>query len=63
MIVALSERPPRGGRESKGTEFGLPADCDVIVCGIALPDDVLKKLYFGNALKVIPGLSRAGFPQ
>ena len=31
--------------------------------GIALPDEVLKKLYFGNALKIIPGLSRAGFPQ
>ncbi len=31
--------------------------------GIALPDDVLKKLYFGNALKIIPGLSRAGFPE
>jgi predicted TIM-barrel fold metal-dependent hydrolase len=31
--------------------------------GIALPDAVLKKLYFENALKIIPGLSRAGFPQ
>jgi predicted TIM-barrel fold metal-dependent hydrolase len=31
--------------------------------GLALPDDVLKKLYFQNALKIIPGLSRAGFPQ
>jgi uncharacterized protein len=31
--------------------------------GIALPDDVLKKLYFENALKIIPGLSRTGFPQ
>ena len=31
--------------------------------GIALPDDVLKKLYFGNALKIIPGLSRTGFPR
>jgi len=31
--------------------------------GIALPDDVLKKLYFENALKIIPGLSRSGFPQ
>jgi uncharacterized protein len=31
--------------------------------GIALPDEVLKKLYFGNALKIIPGLSRAGFPR
>ena len=31
--------------------------------GIALPDDVLEKLYFRNALKIIPGLSGAGFPQ
>ena len=31
--------------------------------GIALPDDVLKKLYFENALTIIPGLSRTGFPQ
>ena len=26
-----------------------------------LPDAVLKKLYFANALKVTPGLSRTGF--
>jgi hypothetical protein len=31
--------------------------------GMALPDDVLKKLYFANALKLIPGLPRAGFPN
>jgi uncharacterized protein len=31
--------------------------------GITLPDAVLKKLYFQNALTIIPGLSRAGFPQ
>jgi hypothetical protein len=31
--------------------------------GIALPDDVLRKLYFENALKIIPGLSRSGFPR
>ena len=30
---------------------------------MALPDDVLRKLYYGNALKLIPGLSRAGFPN
>ena len=30
--------------------------------GMALPDAVLKKLYHGNALRLIPGLSRAGFP-
>jgi len=31
--------------------------------GIGLPDAVLKKLYYQNALKLIPGQSRAGFPQ
>jgi len=30
--------------------------------GIGLPDQVLKKLYYQNALKVTPGLPRAGFP-
>jgi predicted TIM-barrel fold metal-dependent hydrolase len=29
--------------------------------GMNLPDAVLKKLYFANALKVTPGLSRTGF--
>jgi uncharacterized protein len=31
--------------------------------GLALPDPVLKKLYYQNALKLIPGLPRGGFPQ
>ena len=31
--------------------------------GIGLPDPVLKKLYYANALKIIPGISRAGFPK
>lgn len=31
--------------------------------GMGLPDDVLKKLYYGNALKITPGIPRAGFPQ
>ncbi len=31
--------------------------------GMDLPDDVLKKLYYGNALKVIPGISRDQFPS
>jgi len=30
--------------------------------GLALPDVVLRKLYYQNALTLIPGLSRAGFP-
>jgi uncharacterized protein len=31
--------------------------------GIGLPDPVLKKLYYQNALKLTPGLPRAGFPE
>jgi predicted TIM-barrel fold metal-dependent hydrolase len=30
--------------------------------GIGLPDDVLRKVYYANALKVAPGLPAAGFP-
>jgi predicted TIM-barrel fold metal-dependent hydrolase len=30
--------------------------------GIGLPDAVLRKLYYGNALKLIPKLPHAGFP-
>jgi len=31
--------------------------------GLALPDEVLRKLYYRNALKLLPGLPRSGFPQ
>jgi predicted TIM-barrel fold metal-dependent hydrolase len=31
--------------------------------GLELPDDVLRKVYFGNALRVIPGLDPARFPR
>jgi predicted TIM-barrel fold metal-dependent hydrolase len=31
--------------------------------GLALPDEVLRKLYYRNALTLVPGLPRAGFPQ
>jgi predicted TIM-barrel fold metal-dependent hydrolase len=31
--------------------------------GLDLPDDVLKKVYYKNALKLIPGLNPAGFPN
>jgi predicted TIM-barrel fold metal-dependent hydrolase len=31
--------------------------------GMNLPDDVLKKLYYKNALKLVPGLPAAGFPD
>ena len=27
--------------------------------GIGLPDDVLKKIYYKNALKLMPGLMRS----
>ena len=30
--------------------------------GMDLPDDVLRKVYYGNALRVVPGISRAQFP-
>jgi len=30
--------------------------------GLALPDAVLRKLYYANALKLVPGLPKAGFP-
>ena len=31
--------------------------------GLDLPDDVLKKLYYKNALKVIPGIDASQFPE
>jgi predicted TIM-barrel fold metal-dependent hydrolase len=31
--------------------------------GLALPDDVLKKLYYKNALKVIPNIDASMFPK
>jgi len=31
--------------------------------GMGLPDDVLKKLYYKNALALVPGLNAAAFPQ
>ncbi len=31
--------------------------------GMALPDGVLQKLYFPNALKVVPGIPAANFPN
>lgn len=31
--------------------------------GLGLPDDVLKKLYYKNALKLVPGLPQTGWPQ
>ena len=30
---------------------------------MGLPDDVLKKLYYKNALRLIPGLPSTGWPQ
>jgi uncharacterized protein len=31
--------------------------------GLGLPDSVLKKVYYGNALRIVPGLDRAAFPR
>jgi predicted TIM-barrel fold metal-dependent hydrolase len=31
--------------------------------GLDLPDDVLKKMYYKNALRIVPGLDRTGFPD
>lgn len=31
--------------------------------GLALPDEVLKKLYYANALKVVPGIDASEFPR
>jgi predicted TIM-barrel fold metal-dependent hydrolase len=31
--------------------------------GLGLPDAVLKKLYYQNALKIVPGIPSAGFPR
>jgi len=31
--------------------------------GLGLPDAVLKKLYYANALKIVPRIPRAGFPN
>lgn len=31
--------------------------------GLELPDDVLKKLYYKNALRIIPGIRAEGFPK
>ena len=31
--------------------------------GMALPDEVLKKLYYKNALRLVPGLPAGGWPQ
>lgn len=33
------------------------------IYGMELSDDVLKKLYYKNALRIVPGLSKDGFPE
>jgi len=33
------------------------------IYGLDLPDDVLRKLYYENALRVVPGLDRSLFPD
>ena len=31
--------------------------------GLDLPDDVLKKVYYKNALRIVPGLDKSLFPK
>jgi uncharacterized protein len=31
--------------------------------GLGLPDDVLKKVYYKNALRIIPGIDKSQFPE
>ncbi len=31
--------------------------------GLALPDSVLRKVYYENALRIVPGLDRSRFPR
>jgi hypothetical protein len=31
--------------------------------GMNLPDEVLKKLYYQNALRITPGLPQTGWPK
>jgi uncharacterized protein len=31
--------------------------------GLGLPDEVLKKVYYQNALRIIPGIDRSAFPE
>jgi predicted TIM-barrel fold metal-dependent hydrolase len=31
--------------------------------GMALPDDILKKVYYKNALRIIPGIDKSMFPE
>ena len=31
--------------------------------GMDLPDEVLKKLYYGNALRIVKGLPQTGWPR
>ena len=31
--------------------------------GLGLPDETLKKIYYQNALKLLPGIKTAAFPK
>ncbi|HLE84564.1 MAG TPA: amidohydrolase family protein, partial [Thermoanaerobaculia bacterium] len=33
------------------------------IYGLDLPDEVLRKIYYGNALRIVPGLDPALFPE
>jgi predicted TIM-barrel fold metal-dependent hydrolase len=31
--------------------------------GIGLPDSILKKVYYKNALRIVPNIDKSGFPE
>jgi hypothetical protein len=31
--------------------------------GLALPDSVLRKVYYRNALRIVKGMDASGFPK
>ena len=53
----------RPAKTTLGAELGPPNPQAAVQQILELPDDVLRKVYFGNALRVIPGLDRSRFPR
>lgn len=51
--------------ESKDDYFDYYRDYHAFwkLYGLDLPDDVLKKIYYGNALRITPGLPQSGWPR
>ena len=44
-------------------EYYRPRHAFWRIYGFQVPDEVLKKVYYKNALKLVPGLDAKGFPQ